>query len=635
MADKRPRQTLGDYMAVAISPVLIMALVGSLVFFLLEVLYVGNYESRLKWILFFFVFGSVLIARISMRTEIAGRAGLYGLVLGGLVWVGLLLYVDYRDSGPLAPFGWAVNAFLIVLIWWCAHRLTWDCTLIDDKIDASGAGLLEAAGLEKPAGAAAAEEPELPPAQKRKKERFPLLAWWDRYQDFREERQRRPHTPGVWVVYFSLAALPLFGLGQALIPEGEVDRRRYTFLLMAVYVSSGLGLLLTTSFLGLRRYLRQRGLKMPVALAGTWLTVGGALIAALLLGGAVLPRPDGDTRWLEWTGLQSADRKASPWDLKGDSPGKGKGGRRVARRSKDQGGKAGGANRSGQQGGNDQRQGGNRGNQQNQQQGGQKGQSQQQQGEGKGGQGKGQSEGNGQEKGKNDNQDEDSNPDSDDGDQDASSSDRSFTPPENGLTRKLSSTLENISPVVRWVLYGILGLAAAYALIRVALAWLRYLAHFTDWARRLLAALQAWWQNLFGWWSTGPREEAEGEDAERGWTRLPFAAYPDPFRDGMASRYTPEELVRYSFEALQAWAWERDLARQPGETPLEFVHRLGGEFPGLEADARRLVSLYVRAAYARGALPASCPAVARQFWNRLAEVTERPLSAGVGAGEAQ
>src|SRR5262249_9491918 len=54
--------TLADYVVGALSPALIMALVGSLVFFLLEVLYVGAYSSQLQWGLFFFVFAAVLIA---------------------------------------------------------------------------------------------------------------------------------------------------------------------------------------------------------------------------------------------------------------------------------------------------------------------------------------------------------------------------------------------------------------------------------------------------------------------------------------------------------------------------------------------------------------------------------------------
>ena len=34
---------------------------------------------------------------------------------------------------------------------------------------------------------------------------------------------------------------------------------------------------------------------------------------------------------------------------------------------------------------------------------------------------------------------------------------------------------------------------------------------------------------------------------------------------------SPDDLVRYTFEAVQAWAAERDLPRRVGETPLEFA----------------------------------------------------------------
>src|SRR6516225_9810678 len=94
MSNERSDQTLADYVVTALSPALIMALVGSLVFFLLEVLYSGKYEGRMKWILFFFVFGIVLIARLSMMPE-APRAPLYGLVLGLLTWLGLQAFVEY------------------------------------------------------------------------------------------------------------------------------------------------------------------------------------------------------------------------------------------------------------------------------------------------------------------------------------------------------------------------------------------------------------------------------------------------------------------------------------------------------------------------------------------------------------
>src|SRR5260370_32971813 len=127
----KPQKTLADYVAIAFSPLLIMALVGSLVFFLLEIVYVGKYEGSLQWILFFFVFGAVLVARISMQGEISSRAPLYGLVLGLATWLALLNFVDYPEETPLAAWGWAINLGLIAVIWWSGHRLTWDCTLLD------------------------------------------------------------------------------------------------------------------------------------------------------------------------------------------------------------------------------------------------------------------------------------------------------------------------------------------------------------------------------------------------------------------------------------------------------------------------------------------------------------------------
>src|SRR5262249_53742643 len=88
---------------------------------------------------------------------------------------------------------------------------------------------------------------------------------------------------------------------------------------------SGLGLLLTTSFLGLRRYLRQRNLQMPAAMTGAWLTVGGFLVAAFLLVGAFLPRPHAEVSPLrDWLGVGSTERKASQF-AEGKNAGKDEG----------------------------------------------------------------------------------------------------------------------------------------------------------------------------------------------------------------------------------------------------------------------------------------------------------------------
>ena len=305
MRERLHQKTLGDYVTIAISPLLIMSLVGSLVFFLLEVLYAGQYSERLQWTLFWFVFAMVLIARIAIE-QADGRAGMYGLGLGAAVFVSLQMFIEYPPGAPIASFRWAINLGLMALIWWCAHRLVWDCTYIDDKVDDSGAGLLDASGLQAEKADAGDEdsledtEDEPKSGKKAKKQPLGFSGWLDRYRLYRERRDKKPHTAGVWVVYFSLAALPLFGLGQAMIPATAGDRRRYVFWLMVIYVGSGLGLLLTTSYLGLRRYLRQRKLTVPVSLTAAWLLMGSVLIATMLLIGALLPRPYGEYQLIKF-----------------------------------------------------------------------------------------------------------------------------------------------------------------------------------------------------------------------------------------------------------------------------------------------------------------------------------------------
>ena len=59
MADERKSIPLIDVAAVVISPILIAMMLGSLVFFLIEVLYAGQYSGRLVYTFFFYVLGCV------------------------------------------------------------------------------------------------------------------------------------------------------------------------------------------------------------------------------------------------------------------------------------------------------------------------------------------------------------------------------------------------------------------------------------------------------------------------------------------------------------------------------------------------------------------------------------------------
>ena len=66
------------------------------------------------------------------------------MALAGAVGVAMMRFVD----SPFIAWG------LMGLTWWCANKLTWDCTLVDDDQDASGEGLLQIAGLDDSPGSA-------------------------------------------------------------------------------------------------------------------------------------------------------------------------------------------------------------------------------------------------------------------------------------------------------------------------------------------------------------------------------------------------------------------------------------------------------------------------------------------------
>jgi hypothetical protein len=614
LAEKKSRPGLADYVAMAICPGLIMALVSSLVFFLLEIVYSGQYATRLQWLIFFFVFATVLIARISMEPAIAERAGMYGFALGLVTFVTLNTLVAYPAGGMFAGMRWLVNLGLMAIIWWSAHRLTWDCTFIDEQVDASGAGLLEVAGLEEPGATAQAQQAEQSSTQatpRKKNQPTGLEAWWQRYRAYREQRRLQPHAPGVWIIYFSVAALPLFGLGQSLIPIGHIERRRYVFWLTAIYVASGLALLLTTSFLGLRRYLRQRGLNMPAAITGVWLAIGTMMVLALLVVGAFLPRPEPEYPLFNLPGkVTSQLRQASRWSVFRSSPGKGKGapGAEQGKQGEDEAGSGGGQDQNAEnqvQGNSGNSPGGP----------GQAGQS----GDQKGSQGsEGQQSGSQQEQSGNGQNKPGSKPgkpgekNSKKGPASANSSPQSWQGLR--LPHAVQNALAWLLPVLKWIVFGLVAFLVLFILLR---AGLKFLANFTLWARNLLAALQAFWQNLFGWRADKDAASQEEERKTLAAPPRPFAAFVNPFLHGPEAHRSPEELVRYTFEALEAWATERGMSRNEEETPLEFGARVGESVRDLEVDARRLTLLYARAAYAYGRLPRTSVGVLEEFWRKL------------------
>jgi hypothetical protein len=632
----RLRMTNADYVAIAVSPALIMALVGSLVFFLIEVLYVGTYPGRLNYVFALFVFATVLIARIAIEFG-SERAAMFSLPLGILVYLALMRFIEH--PGPLS---WLINLLLLAIVWWCAHKLTWDCTLIDDNEDASGEGLLGRVGFDE-----TDEAPQTSTAAQNELFAEPDGAkpsWWRRL--FLEKDG--PHTPGLWVLYFSLAALPLFGIGQRWIPPSEVGRRQDAFGLLAVYVAAALSLLVTTSFLGLRRYLRQRRVEMPAPMAATWVSLGAVLILLVMFTAALLPRPNA-----EYAISQAPWQAAAPGDLEssevsvgsegtddptannrvtsqqanappgpesggeqdpavssesaGDqqsqrqdgeaSPQTGEGSSTGATQKNGESGEDRGDEQSGSQGGNDQSQGTN-------QSGGAAKESQasdpsgaaDEQQQGDPAEGSGTTDARQAETGQGGAADE------------SSSMSQMFEHPQSAPAELLQSLSMSLGNALKWLFYAIIAGVVAY------FAWTRREALMRAFAE-ILQQLRELWARLFGRPAviTGEGEHAAAVAPNR----RTFREFTDPFASGRHAKIPAVELVRYTFEAFEAWAGDRGRSRSPDQTPQELVRGALPPQSPMYAQAQQLVQLYNQAAYSSATISREAASGLQRLWQMM------------------
>jgi hypothetical protein len=256
-----------DYALAGIAPFFIIGMIGSLTFFLITVFYRGDYPARLMWILGLYTFAAVLIARIAIE-----QTRTYAM--GYMVCLGLAtLLVAPRFMAIQGPMGWLtlpLLVFFLVLIAFLADRITFDCTSINEADASSGVGLLQSLGLNKAETYQKSKELQSRPGAYLK--------------------PRKKHNPGVWVLYFALMVLPLFGLGQFFIRD--VASRTFSHRLLFVYLFCTLSLLVLISLLSLRKYLREREIEMELQFAIRWLSIGIATVSALLIVFALLPIPN-------------------------------------------------------------------------------------------------------------------------------------------------------------------------------------------------------------------------------------------------------------------------------------------------------------------------------------------------------
>src|SRR5262249_33024102 len=190
------------------------------------------------------------------------------------------------------------------------------------------------------------------------------------------------------------------------------------------------------------------------------------------------------------------ERQASNIAQKGDSPGKDKGRASTDRPPDDEKANEGDGNKPDKQGGSQSKSGQQKGDSKSDQKGNGKGKQKDKSSGGdqkSGGEGKDKSD---KEKQKKDKGDSKKGSDSDDQDSSAKSQ-----------TSFHTSIASSLSSALKWIVFAVLAVIVAIYLFRHGL---RYFANFMTWAQKLLAALDAFWQRLFGWWK--PRSESARDE---------------------------------------------------------------------------------------------------------------------------
>ena len=589
-SEKKLRADGLDFFLAAIAPIFIIGMIGSLVYFMITVCYQGAHPERLMWILGLYTVAAVLIARIAIEQS-RQLAFTYMFALAAATLVATPSFFVVR--GAMAAFSFPILVFLLVMIAVLADRITFDCTSMNEHVQNTGIGLLQSLGLvksdrkrsEPPSNSAnTTEEPSIDSLKKK-------------------PSRKRKHNPGVWVLYFALFALPVFGLGQLLIQSPE--DRRWAFTYLFFYLLSSLFLLVLISLLSLRKYLRERGVPMETSFAIRWLVIGMTSVFVVLFFLSLLPIPGRSLMSMDlpFRVTSRDDLKASKWGwgregAEGQGPQQGEGeaqdksGGTKDGKGPDDGGKQSGDKlKEGKSNGpNKKRAGKQNGDGKHDSDRKQEGDEKQSQSDDKGDPKKGE-----RKEGQAGNKAVGKQPEQQ---------------PQQSA-RQSPSIQWNISAALHWLLmFALAIIAVIYSII---------------YRRELMATFKGfldWLGSIFGRKKRATVADSQAIEEATLIEDLypPFHTFANPFANG--NRWTREQVVRHMYRAMLSWGYEHRIVRREDETPEEFMRRLFRRFPEQQESFSTLGMLYNRIAYARGKVSSSELKPMTDLWQWL--VTKTP-----------
>ncbi len=644
--EEQPRNSL---LMQVVAPALIILMVGSLVFFFIEVFYRGPHVGRLCWVLGLFTFASVLVSRISIQ-EGFQRASAFGLLLAAATFITSIQLVQFSYSAMI--LGPIVIVVLIAVVMWASSKLTWDCTVIDSSRDVSAIGLTEIV-RRKLRGT----DPSGDPSTESSRDESIVQAAID-FDDGATDREpstagdlikgllfskaSRRNTPGLWVFYFSMFALPVFGFGQWFVQRDPEFGYRWIFILFAVYLGAGLCLLMTTSLLGLERYLRKRNLSVPEPVARQWMTVSVVVALAAMILVLLVPRPSvshGADQLLAWFG--SPARSSSKYAIGNDGQQEKEDATKTRTSDEAENQTNGDSKNSGGQQKSDQPKSSDQGDRQKTKNGSGDNSKSKQQSSG---------EKNNEPSKKSTNEAKNSKAasstskgpkSSDQRDRDARTKQQSNTnqQPKQSESRQSSnrqpvesnSRAQSNSPAGSSE-PSILGRAVAgfmklivYAIGIVAFGTLCIL--FRNEIRAFLSGLFA-----------GKKDKQQNDEpAQKSAPKknvASFAQFRDPFSSGQINNLDPQKIIEYTFSALEAWGRESGVYRESEQTPFEFAAALANQDRQLGELSKTLAELHGRSLFGNQTISRGELAPLKPLWHRMQSTYRHNVGAQANANFA-
>lgn len=184
-----------------------------------------------------------------------------------------------------------------------------------------------------------------------------------------------------------------------------------------------------------------------------------------------------------------------------------------------------------------------------------------------------------------------------------------------------SMRMPSFSGIV-WIVQVLFWVVIAIAILYFA--W-RYRKELYESWLNFLEDLRNFWASLFGKkYRKNDRDRRDAKPAGPTERAVPFSDFSNPFTGGQASSMSQAQLIKYTFEALDAWGRERGITRGEDETPHEFAIALTGLDKSIARQAKILADHYCAMAFSQA--PTIDPVIPQHLSNLWKSMTAEPVS---------